>query len=53
MKTLPPPADTAAFEARIREVGEVRARLENVAELMVELLEARRDFRLEQRGQER
>jgi hypothetical protein len=42
-------AAIAAFEARMREVGESPARLENIASLVVELLEARRDHKIEKR----
>lgn len=55
MKTRPVPAAIdsaiAAFEQSIRQLGEGPARLENVAELMVGLLESRRDLKLARRGE--
>lgn len=45
----PPAPELTAFESRIRTAGETTARLENLASLVVEMLEARRDFRLGER----
>lgn len=54
MKTLPVSsahaAAVAAFEASIRELGEGPARLDNVADLLVGMLEARRDHKIEIRA---